>query len=165
VRQKCYCEFAETVFGYAINPHLSMAAMRSITYVSSAKKLFTDDDLVRLLHLSRDANAKHGITGLLLYKSGNFMQTIEGPDAAVDQLYINICNDTSHMNVTTIVDEKITARAFPEWHMGFTSLNDINMTMLPGFSNFLRNSLAFKDFKTDPSHAKRLLFCFRQGIR
>ena len=61
--------------------------MLSIVYVSSATRLFAAEDLVALLQAARDYNARIGITGMLLYKAGNFLQVIEGDAAAVNALY------------------------------------------------------------------------------
>jgi hypothetical protein len=57
--------------------------MYFLVYVSSAVNLFSDEDLIQLLEVSRRNNEKAEITGLLLYSSGNFMQTLEGPEKAV----------------------------------------------------------------------------------
>jgi hypothetical protein len=40
--------------------------MLSLVYVSSAKQLFSEQDLKALLEQSRDNNARLGLTGLLL---------------------------------------------------------------------------------------------------
>ncbi len=47
-----------------------MDKLTQLIYVSSAVELFTDQQLNDLLILARDANKKHHITGLLLYKDG-----------------------------------------------------------------------------------------------
>jgi hypothetical protein len=49
-----------------------------LVYVSSAVKPFLSSELVDLLSKSHVYNTEVGITGMLLYKDGNFMQTIEG---------------------------------------------------------------------------------------
>lgn len=40
-------------------------------YVSSSVNLMSREELVKLLTISRENNARLGITGLLLYKDGN----------------------------------------------------------------------------------------------
>jgi hypothetical protein len=52
--------------------------MFSIVYVSSALKPFSKTDLLTLLEKSRENNTSLGISGMLLYKDGNFMQVLEG---------------------------------------------------------------------------------------
>ncbi len=61
--------------------------MFSLTYVSSAVRPFAEDELADLLAVSRQNNARLGITGMLLYKDGNFMQVLEGEEAEVRTLY------------------------------------------------------------------------------
>ena len=138
--------------------------MRAITYVSSAKELFSERALLDLLEVSRANNARFNITGLLLYKGGSFIQVIEGPDDAISQLYKNICADKSHHNVITLIDEATTERTFPDWHMGFASLTPENFALVSGYSRFLHEELP-PDFLESLSHAKCLLGTFHQKVR
>lgn len=136
--------------------------MHSITYVSSSVQLRSDEELLTLLRLSRDRNAEFGITGMLLYKSGNFIQSIEGPEAPIRQLYKNICNDRSHHYVTTLLNEKIPQRAFPDWSMGFATFDHPRIS---GFSDFLKRDADLRSFCDQPQEAKLLLLNFRNVIR
>jgi Sensors of blue-light using FAD. len=45
-----------------------------LVYVSSATRPFSREDLRVLLETCRKNNAELGVTGMLLYKDGNFMQ-------------------------------------------------------------------------------------------
>jgi hypothetical protein len=49
-----------------------------VVYASTALQAFTKPELQALLQEIRPKNAELGITGLLLYKDGNFMQVLEG---------------------------------------------------------------------------------------
>ena len=51
----------------------------SLVYVSSAVKLLRPEEIEYLLTRARERNEEYGITGVLLYIGGNFMQYIEGP--------------------------------------------------------------------------------------
>jgi hypothetical protein len=62
--------------------------MFRIVYVSAASEPFSDQQLKELLQKSRQNNVAAGITGMLLYKDGTFMQTLEGPELAVKILLI-----------------------------------------------------------------------------
>ncbi len=128
-------------------------------------QLLTPAQLSALLDKSRTANLHHGITGMLLYNAGSFMQTIEGPEAAIRQLYLNICRDPSHHMVTTLLDEQLTERSFPEWSMGFRDVTGYEPPFISGYTDFLRQSDTCT-FKNDASLAKRLLANFREnGMR
>lgn len=137
--------------------------MISITYVSSAIQLCTPGELHALLQKSREANLKHGITGMLLYNGGSFMQAIEGPEDAVYQLYRNIQQDRTHHMVTTLLDQPIQQRAFPDWSMGFNDLTGQGRPSVAGFTNFLRDWRDREEYANSASYARKLLQTFREN--
>lgn len=137
--------------------------MISITYVSSAIKLFTTAELHALLQKSREANLKHGITGMLLYNAGSFMQAIEGPRDSVYQLYRNIQRDGTHNMVTTLIDQPIEQRVFPEWSMGFNDLTGQGNAPVDGFTNFLQDWRDRAEYANSTSYSKKLLHTFREN--
>lgn len=57
--------------------------MFGLVYVSSAVVPFSKAELLSLLTKSRENNSKVGLTGLLIYKDGSFMQVLEGEETAV----------------------------------------------------------------------------------
>jgi Sensors of blue-light using FAD len=57
---------------------VEVRAMFHIVYASSASEAFTGPELQVLLDQARQKNAKFAVTGMLLYKDGNFMQVLEG---------------------------------------------------------------------------------------
>ncbi len=61
-----------------------------LVYVSSATKLFSEAELVELLRQARARNSHSGITGMLLYSNGNFIQVIEGEETIVLALHQNL---------------------------------------------------------------------------
>ena len=64
-----------------------------IVYASRAVEPFDHDDLVDLLSQSRENNSRDGITGMLVYRDLDFIQILEGPDAAVRALLERIGRD------------------------------------------------------------------------
>jgi hypothetical protein len=54
-----------------------------LVYVSAAVTWFSEAELRALLTGARFRNENADITGMLLYKDGNFMQALEGSEAAV----------------------------------------------------------------------------------
>jgi hypothetical protein len=50
----------------------------SLVYLSAAVFPFQPEDLLELLGKSQERNHKLGITGMLLFKQGNFLQVLEG---------------------------------------------------------------------------------------
>ena len=140
-------------------------SMLTITYASTAVEPFSDEALLDLLAQSRDTNLKFHVTGLLLYKDGNFMQAIEGPKAAITQLYANIRGDGRHRNVITLIEAPVSERAFGGWSMAFKNLGDAGAVQVPGYSEFLTMPLSDVTFREKPSQAQKLLLMFREKMR
>jgi hypothetical protein len=138
--------------------------MISIIYVSSAAQLFTTDDLARLLEISRDNNAKREVTGMLLYKDGNFMQVIEGEEPNVRGLYEKLQLDPRHTGFLTLLEEKISRRQFEDWSMGFKNLDDPALSQIEGYRDYKDVSFLNQAFSAQPSRAKKLLEIFRQKM-
>ena len=133
----------------------------SLVYVSEGNTTFSKKDLRELLTKSRENNSKLKISGMLLYKGGNFLQVLEGEKEAVLALYDKISRDQRHARITTLFQGVSTQRDFPDWSMGFYDLNSPETRAIPGFSDFLHTSLTSTDF-ADVRRAKRLLLLFKE---
>jgi hypothetical protein len=104
---------------------VSQALERSVyqvLYHSRARGTPSPDQLQALLRQSRAYNAQHGITGLLLYSSGRYVQVLEGPQSVVRALYARIQRDPRHEQVVTVSAGPGPQRQFAEWSMGFGQL-------------------------------------------
>ena len=101
--------------------------MKNIVYVSTSVKLMHENQLMDILHNSRQHNAALNISGVLLYSEGTFIQVLEGRDGVIDALYSRIQADQRHTNVIKIIDEPITEKSFAQWLMGF-SVTDVEKT-------------------------------------
>lgn len=95
----------------------------TIIYVISSTRRLSDAELEAIFSSANDLNAKNDITSMLLYRDGNFMQAIEGPEEAVRETYRRIVNDKRHQGVITLVAEHIAQSEFSEWRMGFENLD------------------------------------------
>jgi len=93
--------------------------IRQLLYASNTSRDVTDSVLDDILASSRKNNTKAGITGVLLYIDGGFMQVLEGGGHAVTEIYARICKDFRHWNTTILLDRDA-PRAFGEWSMGFS---------------------------------------------
>jgi hypothetical protein len=139
--------------------------MRTIAYVSSAVNLFNDSELNDLLEKSRKRNHAAGITGMLLYKDGDFMQFIEGPKESVDALLARIRLDPRHRGIIVLLQEEQHERQFADWSMGFKKLDPGEAPAIPGYSDFMNTPLNSNQFVSDPSKALTLLMGFRKIAR
>ena len=95
-----------------------MPPLRSVVYVSTAIHKFSDAELEALLTEARTQNQRSGITGILLYYDGNFMQCFEGPEEAVAATYDRIRTSKRHTDVVVLLDEPVAERHFESWDMG-----------------------------------------------
>jgi hypothetical protein len=134
-------------------------------YVSSAVRLFNNTELAELLEVSRRNNAKAEITGMLLYKDGNFMQFLEGPKENVCSLLERIKEDPRHRGMIVLMQAEHEARDFSDWSMGFKTLDDDELPSLPGYSDFLDLPLTSEQFLLNPSKSLRLLLTFKDNMR
>lgn len=138
--------------------------MLSITYISSAAQLLSESELIALLRHIRPINERLGITGMLLYRDGNIIQTIEGPNEAVQQAFDKIQKDGRHKDVFVLLKEEINQRQFPNWSMGFHNVAGISEDALNGYSSFLKDPVAAAAFKENPEPALQLLTMFRENM-
>ena len=139
--------------------------MYRMVYVSSAVDLFSDQALTDLLEKSRQNNGRLDITGMLLYKDGNFMQLLEGPTAAVQSLAAKIRRDPRHRGFIALLQEEGANREFGDWEMGFTKLDAKTVVDVPGYSDFLDLPLDSEEFLQSPSKALKLLLNFKKTMR
>ena len=98
---------------------MSEPDLDSLVYVSSAVRLLRPDEIEYLLERARERNLEYGITGVLLYIGGNFMQYIEGPKDNLETIYQIILKDPLHKGIILVSREAIDHRQFGEWSMAF----------------------------------------------
>jgi hypothetical protein len=94
-----------------------------LLYVSGASRALSDSDLEAILRTSRANNGKLGVTGMLLWADGAFIQVLEGASTAVAALVDRIRRDDRHKNVMVIIEEEADRRVFGAWEMGFKKLD------------------------------------------
>lgn len=134
--------------------------MRHLVYVSSATRDFSVAELSAMLAAFRENNAHLGITGMLLYKDGHFMQVLEGEAGPLEELFRRIVRDPRHKGVITLLEQEVAGRSFGEWSMAFPDFGSAEVQALPGFSQFLQTSLR-DPVLLNPSNAMQLLRSFR----
>ena len=87
-----------------------------------------------ILAQSRAHNTACGITGILCYGAGIFLQAIEGGRNAVSELYGHIQKDARHKDVVLLDYEEISERRFGGWTMGQVNLTRIHNAVLLRYS-------------------------------
>ncbi|HTU44043.1 MAG TPA: BLUF domain-containing protein [Bryobacteraceae bacterium] len=137
----------------------------SLVYVSSATREFQQPELLEVLRTARNNNQRLDITGMLLYKDGNFMQVLEGPREALSGLMSSIERDSRHRGMIVLIKKPIEERQFANWSMAFKDLNEISLADKAGYSPFLSESLLEEEFQTKPERCYKLLLHFKKNIR
>lgn len=101
----------------------------------ASRALDTSPDAIdAILAQSRQYNPTCGITGILCYGGGIFLQAIEGGRMVVSELYGHIQRDPRHKDVVLLHYEEISERRFGGWTMGQVNLLKLNHTVLLKYS-------------------------------
>jgi hypothetical protein len=74
-------------------------------------------ELGEIFSIARSANKKAGVTGALLITDDEFVQTLEGPEPVVRELYAKINKDKRHEHVELLESGDVSARVFGRWAM------------------------------------------------
>lgn len=83
-----------------------------------------------ILARSREHNPGLGITGVLCYGGGIFLQVLEGGRSAVSELYARLQRDPRHAGLVLLHYEEIAERRFGGWTMGEVNVAKINASIL-----------------------------------
>jgi Sensors of blue-light using FAD len=142
-----------------------MSTLYQMVYTSTATAPFSKTDLMELLKGSVRRNTRAGITGLLLYQSGAFMQALEGEKQALTELFEKISHDPRHHHIIRLIQGPIPERNFPNSAMAFRDLDSPELRELPGYSGFLNTPLNGELLAKDIPTCKRLLLLFKQNVR
>lgn len=105
-----------------------------LMYASRAAASVNQEELVAILKKSKVNNPALGVTGVLCFSSGTFLQVLEGGRLAVSQLYNRIANDARHHDVALLSYQEINERNFACWSMGQVNLSRLNPALLMKYS-------------------------------
>lgn len=105
-----------------------------LLYASRSADPGSSDVTESILAQSRSHNPACGITGILCYGGGIFLQALEGGRMQVSALYGHIQKDPRHKDVVLLHYEEITERRFGGWTMGQVNIAKINASILLKYS-------------------------------
>ncbi|NML43802.1 BLUF domain-containing protein [Ramlibacter sp. G-1-2-2] len=92
------------------------------------------DAIESILSQSRHHNPVSGITGILCYGGGIFLQAIEGGRMQVSDLFGTIQKDARHQDVALLHYEEIFERRFGGWSMGQVNMSKLNHSVVLKYS-------------------------------
>lgn len=144
-----------------LTPDQEAPKVFQLGYASAASYPFSDDELIELLAKARTKNTTLGVTGMLLYIDGSFLQILEGDRAAVEHLYDRIRQDDRHTDAMLLFRLEDQERQFDEWTMGFQSFR--SWAAAPaGLNRFLSTGVAAMT-EADGERIREVLLGFREG--
>ncbi len=101
-----------------------------LLYASRAASPVGEAELNAILKQSREHNPAEGLTGLLCFSDGIFIQVLEGGREAVNARYKHIVADARHRDVVLLSYEEIAERHFAGWTMGSVNLHRLNPALV-----------------------------------
>lgn len=105
-----------------------------LMYVSRAADTVNQNELVAILKKSKANNLDIGVTGVLCFSAGIFLQVLEGGRSPVSALYNKIASDTRHRDVVLLSYEEVNERNFAGWSMGRANMARLNPALVMKYS-------------------------------
>jgi len=105
-----------------------------LLYVSRALDPSATEVTESILDSARQYNMSNGITGILCYGGGIYLQAIEGGRRQVNELYGHIVRDPRHKDVALLHYAEIRERRFGGWTMGQVNLSKLNTSIVLKYS-------------------------------
>ena len=88
-----------------------------LTYQSHASNPPSEAELDDLVARARVRNQSFGVTGMLLYEDGKFLQTLEGPPDGLSTIWASIQRDERHQDIEVLTEHFVEARLFSDWDL------------------------------------------------
>jgi len=120
----------------------------TLVYISRATKEMSHKDLEDILEVSRRNNSYSAVTGMLIYKNGEFIQALEGKKEIVEDLFKIISKDKRHDDIILLARKDIDHRCFGDWSMGFKNISEISPTGLIDPDSFFSEKNQFQQGNT-----------------
>ena len=140
-----------------------MSELVQMVYISfSSSDELSETGLNDLLKEIRKKNKAKGVTGLLLYNNGTFIQVIEGERSIIEDLFKKLEQDARHNTIVVLLKEKIEKRSFPNWSMGYVKISSKQAAKIPGLIDFVDTESRRKILENSTSEVMYLLNSFRE---
>ena len=132
-----------------------------LIYVSEATVVFEREDLHKLLAKARKNNNALGITGVLLYVDGFFLQVLEGNEGTVLKVYEKIKRRSAKACLEVNCGTQLKGGTFADWSVGYADVGRADLARIPGLNDFFARG-TYLD-KLDAGRATGLVRAFREG--
>jgi hypothetical protein len=140
--------------------------VHELFYCSMATREMLDADILDMLKVAREKNARLEVTGLLVYqkRTKEFIQILEGEKQVIFDLLETIKSDKRHQALHLVYDGEIQERNFKSWSMGFADLESVDKSKLEGVSEFLEKGYTHELIRENPSYATSLMETFKKNL-
>ena len=129
-----------------------------LIYASRLKKKLDHAAVEKIADVSRRNNRKLGVTGALCSSPRGFLQILEGPPEAVNELYNRIVRDPRHADVSLLEYVKVPFREFENWSMAYVRTDEIAQALLHKYSTHR----TFDPFTMGPMQARVFLLAITE---
>jgi hypothetical protein len=107
-------------------PEHDISMLYNLSYCSRASESIDPGALACIVETAQRHNVRHGITGILVFSEGIFLQWLEGPRDFIMPLMDRIREDPRHERLVMLSElEEVRGRMFPDWSMELVSITDI----------------------------------------
>ena len=140
--------------------------MHELFYCSMAVREMFDEDILDMLKVAREKNARLDVTGLLVYQKRirEFMQILEGEKQVIFDLLDTIRKDKRYEGLHLVYDGTVPERNFKDWSMGFAGLESVDKSKLEGVSEYLEKGYTHELIREKPSYATVLMETFKKSL-
>lgn len=129
-----------------------------LIYLSHATQRLSMRDTMSIVDAASVKNAERGLTGLLCYGGGYFLQVIEGGGDVVSDAFCRIAKDPRHEEIRLVDFSIIAARRFDDWSMRLINLDDPGQPENMHRPERYRFDTTHPFFSTDPQVAFWMLY-------
>ena len=136
-----------------------------LIYASAARTEMSYAALTTILRTAEAHNGQQGISGILCYGNGMFLQAIEGEREVVNALYNRIVRDPRHDSCTILRYGRIATRRFEQWKMKFVGLDDEATAHRRGLVLRHSGTAEFRPIQMSGAQASALLFDLSHEFR
>ena len=140
-----------------LNRHIDAVSangwLSTVVYKSRAVAPLEEIDLQRLVDAAQRRNQAEGLTGLVVYDEGRFLQWLEGPADSLSRVMRSINCDARHTDIEVLGNQKTPTRMFGHWGLHLakkrTSVAHVSRAGFDAPSELIES--LFKDSNTAPS--------------
>jgi hypothetical protein len=135
-----------------------------LIYSSAATQPMSKAKLYAILAKARVNNKVAGITGLLVFVDGVFLQVLEGASDSLGKLIDKIQTDNRHTDVTIISRVDVEKRLFPSWEMAYVSPSAQEVATWAGLRNTTTIGTTLDMLSQEPARVPEVLTRLLQAI-